>query len=121
MNSTLYIDIAKAWVQKPCTASVAATFDLSVPNLEKVISEIFISRNSRGYQSTSQMAKIQGLERDELFDRLHNDGLLERFGSQKHFLTSKGFEAGGRFATDVSVENGYWSVWPESIWDPKKF
>ena len=120
MDSSQYIQVAKAWVQKPCPTSVAATFDLSVPNLEKVISEIFISRNSRGYQSTSQMAKIQGLERDELFDRLHNDGLLERFGSQKHFLTSKGFEAGGRFATDVSVENGYWSVWPESILGTQK-
>jgi ribulose bisphosphate carboxylase small subunit len=120
LNSTLYIDIAKAWVQKTCSTSVAATFDLSVPNLEKVISEIFISRNSRGYQSTSEMAKMKGLERDELFDRLHKDGMLEKYKDQKHFLTRKGFELGGRFATDGKVSDGYWSVWPESILGTQK-
>ena len=119
-SSGQYVELAKAHVNGASIRWLSVTFGLSVAEVNKALSQIFIPRNSRDYQSTSEMAKMQGLERDELFDRLHKDGMLEKYKDQKHFLTVKGFELGGRFATDGKVSDGYWSVWPESILGTQK-
>ena len=112
LTSGQYIQIAKAQVNGASTRSLSMTFGLSVSEVNKALSLIFISRDTPGYSSTSVRAKNQGIERDELFLRLHNEGMLEEHGSNPNFLTAKGFEAGGRFATDDSTSGSFWSVWP---------
>jgi hypothetical protein len=113
LNSNDYIKIAKAWVKGFSVDSLTISFGLPKNAVERAISEIFIPKNTPGFLSTSVRAKNQGLKAGELFIWLHKEGMLEQFEDKKHFLTTKGFENGGRFTADEPSSLSFWPVWSD--------